>query len=125
MLASAITIELIIVRTVAHGVIEVEFFTSFNIPHGDQTNLTCKPNIGFAGMIETIRWLQRQGRFQIQTLFDLENALCEVLHLGVEFTLSHDASSPQAYQLALLNRLAGKHAASAFFFKYTRVTFRV
>src|SRR5258706_5072791 len=125
MFASAITIELIIVRAITHGVIEVEFFTSFDIPHGDQTNLTRKPNIGLAGMIETIRWLQRQGRFQIQTFLDLEDALCKELHLGVKLVLGHNASTPQAYQLALLDWLAGKHPASAFFFKCTRVTFRV
>ena len=76
-------------------------------------------------MVETIGRLQWIGGDQIIIVLDLEHALCEVRHIGVEFVSRRDAASKQREQFALLNRLAGKHAASAFLFERSRTAFRI
>ena len=81
--AATVTLELIIVRSIAHGVIEIEFLAGVNVAHGDQSDLTGKANIRLAGMIEAIGGFQRQGRFQIISFFDLENTLGEGIVSGL------------------------------------------
>ena len=61
--AFAITVEFIDVRAVTHGIVEIQFLSSFDVAHGNDTDLACETDIRITGMVEAI------GRFQWQTGF--------------------------------------------------------
>src|SRR3972149_6001017 len=100
---AAVTVKLIVRRAIAHGVIEIEFLSGFNIAHGNQTNLPGETDIRLTGMIETIRRLQARRGFQIEAFFNLQNTLSEVWDIGVQLLFCQDPTSPQRQQFALLD----------------------
>src|SRR5512143_4298857 len=108
---AARAIELVVVRAVAHGVVQAKLLAHRDVPHGDQPDLPGHADVGVAAMVEAIRVIDRGH--DVKVIFDLQHLLGEVRAGWIQLAGRQQPAATQDDQLILGDRLAAEHAALA------------
>ena len=118
-----VAFKFIVIRIVAHGVIEGDLVARFDVAHGDQAGRSAQPCVRITAMVEAIRGVAEKRIKEEQFFFNLKDTFGKVRDGRVDLIYGDDSSAPKDEYLMFGNRLAGDDAAPALFMKWSGLQF--
>src|SRR5271169_2554589 len=73
------TIEFVVRRAIAHGIVDCDLFTWTDRPHRHDSDLSVEAGVRIASVVDVIRRLVRRKRGEIEAILDLDGVTADVL----------------------------------------------
>jgi hypothetical protein len=109
--ASTCTIEFIVGHGIAHGVIEANFFSNFDVSHCNESDLTRKTCIRITGVIDIISFADRSWYEEVTILYLKTQTAFNIGKVDKGVPFINDAPE-NGYELILMDRLQRKDSVS-------------
>src|SRR4029077_6010980 len=103
------TVELVVRRAVAHGIVDGDLIGRPDPAHGDDGDLPVEACIRLAAVVDVVRRLVGVQRGEIKALLDLRGVAADVFGEVVELLGGNPAPPPHSNDLAGLDQLPDKY----------------